>query len=148
MVVPAFGWSAGDIVKSIQIVVKVCEAFKEAGGATTSYAETTAFLESFARVLKSIKDFADNHASAKYTPDIVDQIKLVDGPYCEFEKYLLGFKPSLAADSTQHSYRKAPKKAKWAIKELSNVSGKVSQLKKAVSDPLLCIEPLLLLQSM
>ena len=78
---PLFGWSAGDVVQSIRIIKKLCEAFKDVDGAETEYAEATAFLESFARILASIREFTNANPQAKYTTDIVEQIKLIDRPY-------------------------------------------------------------------
>ena len=148
MVSPLFGWSAGDVVQSIRIVTKLCKAFKEEGGSTSQFADTVAFLDGFSRSLAAIKDFAGIHGNERYMAEVVSQIKLIDGPYNEFEAYLLKFKPSLGADSSQSSLHKSPKKALWAMGEMSEVSGKVNQLKKAVSDPLLCVGPLLALQSL
>lgn len=144
----AFGWSPGDIVQSVRIIIKLCEALREADGAEAKYSETTTLLESFARTLTSLRDFTNGNPQAKYSSGIVEQIKLNDRPYAQFEAYLIEYYPSSGAGSTQQSIRKAPKKAQWALKELSEASGKVIELKKAISDPLLCIEPLLLLQSL
>lgn len=54
MVNIAFGWSAGDIISSIHIIIKVCEAFKEAGGAASRYEESTTFLEGFKVTLSKL----------------------------------------------------------------------------------------------
>ena len=148
MVVPAFGWSAGDIVASIKIIVEVSKAFKDAGGASSQFAETTAFLDAFEATLRRIKDYTNDNADAKYTDSIVEQVKLIDGPYSKFEKYMLGFCPALGENSAQSAVQKAPKKIRWALKELSDVSGEVAKLKRAVADPILFVSPLLLLQAL
>ena len=148
MVSPLFGWSAGDVVRSIQIITKLCKAFREEGGAASHFAETVAFLDAFLRVLNAIKDFSNSQSDTKYGAEINAQISLIDGPYTKFEAYLLKFKPSPGAESSSTSIRKASKKTQWAMHELSEVSGKASQFKKAVKDPLLYIGPLLALQSL
>lgn len=148
MVVPAFGWSAGDILNSIIIITKICEAFRENGGAASKYAETTSFLEGFKATLSLIKDYTIGSSNAKYTTTINEQIKLIDAPYCQFEMHMLKFCPALGADSTQTEFRKIPKKITWAVKELSEVSGKVASLKKDIAEPLVLVGALLHLQSL
>ena len=148
MVVPAFGWSAGDIAVSIKIITKISKAFKDAGGARSQFAETTAFLDAFEATLRRVKDYIYNNADAKYTDSIVEQVKLIDGPYSQFEQFTLGFDPALGENSTQSAVRKAPRKIGWALKELSDVSGEVAKLKKAIPDPVVFIGPLLLLQTL
>ncbi|KAL6719451.1 hypothetical protein ACLMJK_003691 [Lecanora helva] len=147
MVSPLFGWSAGDVVQSIKIITKLCRAFKEEGGSASQFSETVAFLDGFIGVLDSIKDFAGSSSNAKYSAEINTQTKLIDGPYKEFQAYLLRFKPSLGAGSSKSFLRRSPRKVQWAMNELSEVSGKVIRFKKAVSDPLLCIGLLLALRS-
>lgn len=148
MVAPVFGWSAGDIVQSIKIINKICDAFKESGHASTKYAESTAFLQGFKLILSHIKDYTNDSSTAKYTEAINEQVKLIDASYSHFEKHMLKFYPALGATSTQSGIQKAPKRIKWALKELSDVFGKVSELKKAVADPIVLIGPLLQLQSL
>lgn len=148
MVTPTFGWSAGDIATSIKIIIRISEAFKEAGGAVSQFAETTAFLDAFVATLRHIKEYTNENANAKYTDSIIELVKVIDGPYCKFKKYMLEFCPALSEASTQSSVRKAPRKIKWALKEPSEVSGKVASLKKQIIDPMLFIGLLLLLQAL
>ena len=143
-----FGWSAGDLVNSIRIIIKICEAFKEAGGATSRYEESTAFLEGFKVTLSKLDAYTRRNPSSENAAEIAQQLKLIDAPYCRFEKFMLDFQPALDPTSTYGSIRKAPKKVKWAVKELSTVSGKVAELKKEVCDPLILIESLMQLQSL
>ena len=67
MVVPLFGWSAGDLVVSIKILYHIGEAFREAGGAKDQYAETASWLDSFAHDLEQIREYVANTPTAKYT---------------------------------------------------------------------------------
>lgn len=148
MVVPAFGWLAGDIVTSIKIIIRISEAFTEAGGAASQFVETTAFLNAFGSTLERIKDYTNENADAKYTGSIVEQVKLIDGPYSKFEEHMLKFCPALGEASTQSKIQKAPKKIKWAVKELSEVSSKVTSIKKQITTPVLLIGPLVALQAL
>jgi hypothetical protein len=74
MVVPLFGWSAGDIVISIQILHTVAGAFKEATGAKSQFAETSTWLESFASDLERMNEYTAENPDAKYTKNIIEQV--------------------------------------------------------------------------
>lgn len=112
MVTPMFGWSAGDIVNSIHILIKICEAFKEAGGATSRYEESTAFLEGFKATLSKLNAHIRRNPNPEYAAEIMQQLKLIDAPYCRFEKFMLEFKPALGTNSNYGSIQKAPRKMK------------------------------------
>jgi hypothetical protein len=94
MVVPLFGWSAGDLVVSIQILCAIGSAFTEATGAKAQYAEASSWLRSFASDLERVKEYTDEHPQAKYTNNMVEQIAMIDKHYAEFE----GICRSLARD--------------------------------------------------
>ena len=146
MMAPAFGWSAGDIVQSIVIITKICKAFQENGGAASKYAEATAFLECLKSTLILIKDYAGSNA--KYTSAMNEQIKLAAAPYSRFESHMLKYYPVLGANSTQTRFQKIPRKFVWAVKELSEVSGKVAELKKEIAEPFILVGILLQLHSL
>lgn len=148
MVSPGFGWSAGDIVASIHIIIKICQAFKEAGGATSQYKDNIAFLEGFNITLSRLDSCIGRNPDSEYAAEISEWLKLVNAPYSKFEKFLLEFKPALGSASTFSKFRKVPKKIKWAWKELSAVSSKVAELKREVCDPLMLLDTLLQMQSM
>lgn len=148
MVTPLFGWSAGDVVTSIHIIVKIYEAFKEAGGAISRYEESTAFLQSFKMTLSKLDAHSRRNRNPEYAAEISQQLKLIDAPYCRFEKFMLNFEPALGPTSSYGNMRKAPKKMKWALKELSVVSGKVAELKKEICDPLILVENIMQLHSL
>ena len=145
MVVPLFGWSAGDIVVSIKILSHVAEAFHESGGAKDQHAECSTWLKSFADDLERVKEYVNEHPDAKHTKNIKDQIKNISPHYALFEKYLQGFDKAFDSTSSVTNIEKAAKKAKWAIKELK---GHVDELKMGVNGPMMAVNLLLLLQGL
>jgi hypothetical protein len=78
MPVPVFGWSAGDIVASIKILIHVGEAFREIGGAKNQFAETSTWLDTFAHDLDKVRDFIVDNSDAKYTESLVQQVAIID----------------------------------------------------------------------
>jgi hypothetical protein len=145
MVVPLFGWSAGDVVVSIKILYHVAEAFHESGGAKDQHAECSTWLKSFADDLERVKEHVAEHPDAKHTKNIKAQIKNIDPHYTLFEKYLQKFDKAFDSTSSVTNIGKAVKKAKWAIKELK---GHVDELKMGVNGPVMAIHLLLVLQGL
>jgi hypothetical protein len=113
-----FGWSAGDIVVSIQILLRVAQGFREAGGVKEQYAETAAWLESFARDLDHIRDFVNENQSAKYIEHVKQQIVNVGRHYLDFEKHLQKYDVGLSSKSTVNAVKRASSEARWTTKEL------------------------------
>ena len=145
MVVPLFGWSAGDIVVSVQILYRIAEAFRDAGGAKDQYAENAAWLDSFAHDLERVRDYISENPTAKYSKDVKQQIANIDPKYVEFERYLQKYDAALASTSSVGAIKRTAQKARWAVKQLK---GHVDGLKVAVSGPLMSINLLLTLQSL
>lgn len=51
----SFGWSAGDILSAIKFAVKVSQALKEGGGASSDFQEISLFFESLGVTLEEPK---------------------------------------------------------------------------------------------
>jgi hypothetical protein len=145
MVVPLFGWSAGDIVISIKILKEIGAAFRSVDGAKFQYAETSLWLESFASSLERVKDYLSANPDAKYTAQISQQVSTIDNAYALLEKYLQRYDKGLSSSQPANAVVAAVKKVKWALKELK---GEVEKLKLAVTGPLLKINLLLHLQEL
>jgi hypothetical protein len=88
MVVPLFGWSAGDVVLSIKLLYRVSKAFRDAEGAQKQYAEVAAWLGSFAGVLDRIRDFITDSPRPACVPGILKILENIDLAYAKFENYL------------------------------------------------------------
>src|SRR2546421_5501885 len=136
MVAPLFGWSAGDIVVSIQIIYRIGKAFGEVGGAKEQYAETATWLDNFAGDLERIVEHVTDNPTAKYTENIKQQIANIDRHYAHFEKYVRKQDAALSSTSSINAVKQAFVKVRWAVKELK---GHVDSLKTAVSGPLISI---------
>jgi hypothetical protein len=144
MVVPLFGWSAGDIVTTIKILYAVAGAFKKGKGAKSRFSEAAAWLELFASDLTLINEFTLANPDAKCTQNIVDHVGKINTHYASFEDYLQTYDNGLSSTANSISIDAVVGKIKWTLKELNN---KVDKLKSEVNGPLLSIKLLLLLQS-
>jgi len=144
MVVPLFGWSAGDIVTSIKILYAIAGAFKSTTGAKSQFSETASWLELFASDLNLINNFVSANPDAKCTQNIVDHIIKINKHCLEFEVYLQKFDKGLSASASSTPVDAIVCKVKWTLKELNS---KVDSLRSTVNAPILSIKLLLLLQS-
>jgi hypothetical protein len=139
----AFGWSAGDIAKAIELTVSVCKAFKEAGGAATKYKQAADFLGGFKTTLQHLHAHTQNCFKDPYTEDIQDQLKKINGPWKAFESFLAKYEKSLGENSKRRGLEKAPRTVQWALKDLS---GEVEKLEDAIARPLQVVNSMLSLQ--
>lgn len=143
MVVPFFGWSAGDIVLTVQILTQIASAFRKAGGAKDSYAETHLWLTSFSRVLERVRIYANTTPAGTHRNDILAQIAIIDPRYKIFEDYLSKYDKSLSSQSSRSAIKAAFRTIRWSIKELK---GHVDSLKHKSSDSVTQLVLLLVLE--
>lgn len=83
-----FGWSAGDIVKAIEIIWGIAEAFDNAKGAKAKYATSSAFLRALVPVLQRILQCLESPDDSPLQEDILVQADIILEAYFEFEGYL------------------------------------------------------------
>ncbi|KAL8781948.1 MAG: hypothetical protein Q9213_005787 [Squamulea squamosa] len=85
-----FGFSFGDIVKAIEIIWKIAEAFDNAKGAKANYARSRAFLRGLVPVLQRIQRCLDTSQKDedRYRKDILIQGAIIYEAYVRFEKHL------------------------------------------------------------
>jgi hypothetical protein len=143
MVVPLFGWSAGDIVVTIQLLSHIASAFRKAGGAKDSHAETHNWLTSFSRVLERVRGYANTTSAGTHRDDILAQIAIIDPQYKRFEDYLSKYDKALSSQATGSVVKTAFRTAQWNVKELK---GQIDTLKQKVSDPVTYLVLLLVLE--
>jgi hypothetical protein len=137
MVVPFFGWSAGDIVQSIRVIWTIVEAFDSAKGSKKKYAESRAFLRALVPVLQRIQQYLKNPQQDAYKNDMEVQSQIIGEAYAAFESHLdnrLGLS----------SRRMNPKfVAHTLLSALDDISEKVQKLKTKVVDAVAFLGPIL-----
>jgi len=102
VVVPGFGWSAGDIAAALKIIWKVIEGFEESKGARKKYSDSLAFLNGLDFVFRRlpttgrqnssttlVNGTQNNVSSFPNDRDIVAQANIIRTAYDDFEAYLL-----------------------------------------------------------
>jgi hypothetical protein len=138
------GWSAGDLMTSINILYAIANAFKTVSSAESQFTETASWLESFASDLALLNEYTIDYSKAQYTKNILDQVGRINTHYAEFETYLQKYDKDLSSTARASTITDCVKRVKWAFKELNR---KVHSLKFAVNGPMISIKMLLALQS-
>lgn len=142
MVAPAFGFSIGDFITGIKLLIDVCSAVKEADGVTCKYATEVAFLNSLTSTLTLLENFAITNSTSEEVLDLTTLLQSVQAPLKDFANFLEKYKTSLGTSSTKSKFRKAPKIISYTV---DNVTGKVGKLKGQIDQPIQTIQLLLLL---
>ncbi|KAL8750302.1 MAG: hypothetical protein Q9199_007160 [Rusavskia elegans] len=83
-----FGWSACDIIKAIEIIWGIAEAFDNAKGARAKYATSSAFLRGLVPVLQRIQLCVESPDQTQLQKDILAQGVIIREAYVDFEGYL------------------------------------------------------------
>lgn len=145
MVAPGFGFSFSDIALAIKVTVKVCEAFKEQGGAAEKYQDSVAFLEGFKTTLEHLEHFAQDKSGDPYADDIARQCEQIEQPWLRFQAFVDKYEAYLGKNPVKPAIAKVPKIALWTFKDMS---GGIQKFKTATTQPLGIIKSLLSLQTM
>jgi hypothetical protein len=148
MVVPPFGWSAGDVVLPIKLLYRVSKAFRDAEGAQKQYAEVSAWIESFAGVLDWIRDFIADSPRSACVAGILKILENIDLAYAKFENYLNKyqvFHESLSSNLA-HDFDSTRRNARTIIWALREMNGRVDTLKASVTGLLADVNILMLVQ--
>lgn len=147
MVVPAFGFSAGDFIAAINLLTKVAKSLREATGATAEYRQATADLNHVLSVLRTVQSLDDSKAPRH----IVDKIQLCSHacyvPLASFLEKLKKFDILSAVPGRRapglRSLARGSRKVQWALL----IEEDIKKLHASLAPQLAVIEILLQLSS-
>jgi hypothetical protein len=111
----AFGWSAGDLAQTVQLVIRIGTALRETGGAAQDYQETLDFLchlELTLQGLQAIAPLLKNDASSAV---LLSQSQKVEALLKEFIDEVEPFDRALGPTSKRGWRHGAPRKLQWAL---------------------------------
>ena len=69
----SFGWSAGDIVSCIALIVRVSKGLKDSTGASAEYEAAAGFLDGLKITLDKLKEHLETHPDTFHAKDIEEQ---------------------------------------------------------------------------
>lgn len=139
----SFGWSAGDIVSAISVIVKVSKGLRETGGAASSYQDHAEFLDSLAVTLDGIQALLSSNAHLKWEQALIAQAQRLKDAVETCVKKAKKFEPSLGEGSQKSKIGKVPRKVQWTMFKDS-----VEELKVDVGRTMSVMNDLVLLQSL
>lgn len=140
----AFGWSAGDLVASIKIVIRIAGALKESGGAKADFQEVTEFLFGLEITLQNLKSISPVLTIPSQEYIVQQEVKRISEPLQAFFTKVEKFERCLGSGSKMGFFRTVRKKLQWAI----GVSKEVISLRDRISIPMASLGILLHTQNL
>ncbi|KAK1753738.1 hypothetical protein QBC47DRAFT_387040 [Echria macrotheca] len=116
MAAPAFGFSAGDFISAVKLVVDVSEALKATGGASASYRDLLTELELLQDILLQLQA---RQSGSNVSNPLRDygrrQAELTLSTLSQFLELISKFAAKLGPDGSPKWYRHVGRKAQWAV---------------------------------
>ncbi|EON62775.1 hypothetical protein W97_02000 [Coniosporium apollinis CBS 100218] len=116
MVTPAFGFSDGDFIAAINLIVRVSKALNDSGGAASEYRMLLQELQQLQLILKQLREMSSASSRSHSHFNAVKGMALaIQFPLLEFLAKLERFNSSMCGTSSSSRWRSAPGKAQWAV---------------------------------
>jgi hypothetical protein len=132
MPVAGLGWSAGDIVKGIELLTIVYKGLQEAGGAASEFQKTSAFLKGFIITLEHIEKLSLECTDPTLVQAINTLGKTALDPVFDFVNETAKYEPSLGRNPSKHSVIATYRKAEYALREPRRVAKLQADLEMAL----------------
>jgi hypothetical protein len=123
---PAFGFSAGDFIAAVTLIVDVTKALKDAGGASEEYRSLVQELGLLGRILTQLN--SQQQTGNVFAEDIAQQTDLTLATLNAFLLSVSKFDAKLGKRSPSAWHHGAARKAQWAVtyaKEVDKLRVKV-----------------------
>ncbi|KAG7426057.1 hypothetical protein Forpi1262_v012485 [Fusarium oxysporum f. sp. raphani] len=119
MTVPAFGFSAGDFVSAVKLIVDITQALKDTGGAAGDYLQVLADLNLLKDVLSHLHQqqtgVTRQRSSNPFAEHARKQADLTLSTLANFLDLISKFDASLGPQRSSAWYRGVGRKAQWAL---------------------------------
>ncbi|KAF1963532.1 hypothetical protein CC80DRAFT_397402 [Byssothecium circinans] len=141
MVSPAFGFSAGDFIAAIGLIIKVSKAVKEKSGAATEYQHVLLELQALERTLQYLQGLRPTESNIDHVNAVRGMALTCRIPLHEFLEKLRKYEASLGPFPGHHKTRwnTLGRKSQWAVL----MSDEVTKLRTAIGAKVLSINLLL-----
>jgi hypothetical protein len=140
----SFGWSAGDIVAALKLLLQIVTALKDSGGASSDLRDALSYLQTLSRTLQHLNSLQaaplDHQDIAE---NLREQCSHIRVPLQAFlDDVGRRFGSVLAVNTQRKRLSAAPRAIQWAV----STSKKVKQLRDRVAVPMTAVGLLLGLQ--
>lgn len=141
----SFGWSAGDVIAAINLLVKVAGALQEAGGASAEYQDAVGFLSTLRTTLEHLTSLDALSLEPRKAENLRRQCEQIRGPLRAFlDDATARFEASLGSAGRRSKVLTAPRKIQWAL----YTAKRVRRLQERIMVPMAAVNMLLGLQTM
>ena len=121
MAVP-FGFSVGDFIAGIDLIVRVVNALKDIGGASSEYQTLVQELEYLHLLLEQLKDLRPSTSTLSHVNAVRGLALTFKLPLSEFLQKIEKYKSSLGVISSKRQWLGAPRKAQWMVSMPEEIS--------------------------
>ncbi|KAF2496255.1 hypothetical protein BU16DRAFT_371385 [Lophium mytilinum] len=114
---PAFGYSVGDCVASVDLLVRIIKALRDSGGSASEFQQLQIDLEFLGAVLNQLKilDLVPSGTSASQIDTATRFVQSTQGALSALLEKVGKFKDSLAKSPLRGKLPSALRKAQWAL---------------------------------
>ena len=121
---PAFGFSAGDFISAVNLIVDINKALKNAGGASENYRQVVTELDLLQQVLRQLQSRqSSSNPSSILTSYAEQQAKITLSALTEFLSLISKFNNMLGPNASPQWYCHVGRKAHWDILYSKHVEG-------------------------
>ncbi|CAM1509911.1 Fc.00g002460.m01.CDS01 [Cosmosporella sp. VM-42] len=123
MAAPGFGFSAGDFVAALRLIVDVSKALKDTGGAADEYRQVLVELQLLQKVIQLLQSRAgpQPNASDPFSAYAKQQTDLTLQSLADFLQFVSKFDAKLGVQAQSGWFRGAGRKAQWAVVQAREV---------------------------
>ncbi|XTI88870.1 hypothetical protein V2W45_1489621 [Cenococcum geophilum] len=112
---PAFGFSVGDFIATIELCTKVAKALKDTGGASSEYQSVIIELHGLQNVLARLAALEPTESNLSHVNAIRGMALACRLPLADFFSKLEKYEAAMGPLATSHTLRGAGKKIQWAV---------------------------------
>jgi len=132
----SFGWSAGDIIATLQLLYQIGSALKDSGGASSEFQETDSFLQTLSRTLKNLNALQATPLDPSFAENLREHCSHIREPLDAFlDDIGRRYKPALGKNSGRNKILAAPRKIQWAL----STHKKIKQLQDRITVPMTAV---------
>ena len=129
MATPGFGFSVGDFIMALDLMVRVTDALRDGGGAASQYQSLVRDLANLESALTKMQSYEIDNKPRTEMSSLQDQRRLIQEGLEDFLKRTEKFKTSLGATAPKGWQHGTARKAQWAAfcsKEITKLRTTIS----------------------
>jgi hypothetical protein len=136
---PAFGFSVGDFISAIQLIQKICEALKTAGGASSHYQRVLVELNGLNNVLHALQKIQPTEEDVGQINTLRAMVHACQLQLSDFFVKLEKYHRSLTPFSQRNPLLTAPRKTQYAVA----MEAETEKLRTYIAANVVCINAFL-----